>query len=251
MLIMRTLATLLMTFLFAAQLVWANQDLPAPHPPPGLAIDGHASSKHRLLRQYRRSGLGRRQDPPSGTASLLSSKADHPVFVAGGEPFFASQNTDSTTVAAFSRTSGGKASAGASNRLTTVISSGSKAQPLSTSAFASPTAATSMTSAPNVVLTSFPSPSTSTSTSATSTSSTSAASAAAATVKPVLTAMPGRTLSVFPIGLIVFSSLNGIALLVMAYMFWERRGYARQFTLRKRREKEEGERKDAVLSGAN
>ncbi|TKA51215.1 hypothetical protein B0A53_05791 [Rhodotorula sp. CCFEE 5036] len=39
--------------------------------------------------------------------------------------------------------------------------------------------------------------------------------------KSLLTVMPGRTLSVFPIGLFVFGSLNGIALLVTAYMFWE------------------------------
>ncbi|KWU43937.1 hypothetical protein RHOSPDRAFT_34558 [Rhodotorula sp. JG-1b] len=54
--------------------------------------------------------------------------------------------------------------------------------------------------------------------------------------KPLLMVMPGRTLSVFPIGLFVFGSLNGIALLVTAYMFWERRCYARRFAERKRQE---------------
>ncbi|BGP57522.1 hypothetical protein JCM8202_002240 [Rhodotorula sphaerocarpa] len=76
-----------------------------------------------------------------------------------------------------------------------------------------------------------------TSTSPTATPGNTTATSSASTARPLLQVMPGRHISVFPIGLVVFGSVNGIALLVTAYMYWERRAYARQFEERRRADK--------------
>lgn len=105
------------------------------------------------------------------------------------------------------------------------------------------------------------------STSPSATPGNTAATSSASTARPLLQVMPGRHLSVFPIGLAVFGSVNGVALLVSrtlplrplrlprlprlsfghidecwfcqvtAYMYWERRAYARQFEERRREDK--------------
>ncbi|BGP26896.1 hypothetical protein JCM10295v2_005858 [Rhodotorula toruloides] len=65
-----------------------------------------------------------------------------------------------------------------------------------------------------------------------------ASSQTAASTAADAAALPGRSLAVLPIGLSVLGSLLFVALLVVAYMLYERRRYRAQYAARRQRQAE-------------
>ncbi|GAA5864398.1 hypothetical protein JCM3774_002778 [Rhodotorula dairenensis] len=236
------------TVLLAAQLVWAHCDVLAQ---PRAAV-ACASAKHRLLREYRNHAVfGRSTEPPTPAVPQVltaaaadddlvnsSSSSRVPTCTIAAAHGGSSRRPDSPLLCAAADDD--EALALASTRSTALATT---PRPTSSSAETDSLLGTDSDSAG--------SPPFDVRFAVSSSSTESPASAAAAAAKPLFSTMPGRKLSVFPIGLIIFGSFNSIALLATAYMHWERRRYARQFVERKLQEKEQDLMRHATLFVAN
>lgn len=211
---------LLPLFLFAAELVWAHRDL-AAQPRPDVVLGASPMAKYRLVRQYRRGTV----QGPRETWTLTTVARDGDDFRADAASTCISASTDREPSERADSDPGWSAwmatgepvvpaCTGSPALVRRVLSS---APPLSHPPLTLSSAEPDPVPFPSYTL---PSPLPAESSlhdvrsAVSSTSSTSSGSSAGAEVKPHLTAMPGRKLQVFPIGLIVFASLNSLALLV-------------------------------------
>ncbi|POY76269.1 hypothetical protein BMF94_0464 [Rhodotorula taiwanensis] len=246
----------LFSLAWLAQLVSAAAAGPKPDTSLGASEpwerrrDLRIGHKYRLVKAHRLARSGK--TVPS--ASLERSDPGKRDSMAPGQPFFASEQVgprSSTSVlptpdTSEPQTEGAKTTGADSSQLRPPKST-SRSVNLAGSAPASMTILPSSPSATTSATPNDPASLTSAPAMATTLSSEpdSSAPSTSASTRVLLTTMPGRTLAVFPIGLVVFGSLNGLLILVTLYMLWERRGYARQFEERKRQEKEQRQASEA------